>query len=440
MDPDPLFNLFVIINPINFSIIVALIVIIILLICSALISGSEVAFFSITAKEKDDLENEKLPTSDKVLELLRKPKFLLANILIANNFINIAIVVISTFIVDNLLSFGASEGLFQFLITVVSVTLLILLVGEVIPKVYATNNSIKLAKFMASPLFVIGKICAPLSSLLVSSTSFIDKKIKKSATEISVNDLDHALEITEIEGVTSEDKKILEGIVKFGETDVKQIMKSRVDVIAFDETTDFKDLLAEIIENGYSRIPVYKESFDNISGILYVKDLLPHKEKKNFDWTKLLREPFFVPESKKIDDLLRQFQESKIHIAIVADEYGGTSGIVTLEDVIEEIIGEISDEFDDDDIVYSKIDENNYVFEGKISLVDMYKIIDIDGDIFEEEKGEADTLAGFLIEKSGKIMKKNERMKFGDYQFEVEAADKRRIKQVKVTRKIAVDE
>ena len=412
---------------------------VLLLISSALVSGSEVAFFSIDAKDREFLSNEKDTASLRVLNHLHRPKRLLATILIANNFVNIAIVVLSTFIINNVFTFRANEQVLNFIITVVIATFLILLVGEVIPKVYATNNGIKLAKFMATPLLVIGKICSPLSSLLVSSTSFIDKRIKKSATEISVNDLDHALEITEIEGVSDEDKKILEGIVKFGETDVKQIMKSRVDVITFDESTEFNELLPQIIENGYSRIPIFKESFDNVSGVLYVKDLLPHLGKEKFNWTSILREPFFVPESKKIDDLLRQFQESKVHMAIVVDEYGGTSGIVTLEDVIEEIIGEISDEFDDDDIVYSKIDDNNYVFEGKVALVDMYKIMDIEGDFFEEEKGEADTLAGFLIEKSGKIMKKNERIRLGEYSFEVEAADKRRIKQVKVTRKIEIE-
>lgn len=417
-----------------------MVVMIILLISSALVSGSEVAFFSIDAKDREFLSNEKDTASLRVLNHLHKPKRLLATILIANNFVNIAIVILSTYIINNVISFGPEEQVLNFIITVVIATFLILMVGEVIPKVYATNNVIKLAKFMATPLMIVGKICSPLSFILVRSTSFIDKRIKKSATEISVNDLDHALEITEIEGVTEEDKKILEGIVKFGETDVKQIMKSRVDVIAYDESTDFNELMPQIIENGYSRIPVFKESFDNVSGVLYVKDLLPHLGKEKFNWTSILRDPFFVPESKKIDDLLRQFQESKVHMAIVVDEYGGTSGIVTLEDVIEEILGEISDEFDDDDIVYSKIDENNYVFEGKISLVDMYKIMDIEGDVFEEEKGEADTLAGFLIEKSGKIMKKNERMRFGEYSFEVEAADKRRIKQVKVTRKIELED
>lgn len=432
---EPFCGLLFTINSISLPVAISLLVMVILLISSALISGSEVAFFSIDAKDRETLNSEKDPKSIRVLDQLVKPKKLLATILIANNFINIAIVILSTYIINNIISFGPDEEILNFVITVIVATFLILLVGEVIPKVYATNNSIKLAKFMASPIFVVGKICSPLSNVLVRSTSFIDKRIKKSGTEISVNDLDHALEITDIEGVTDEDKKILEGIVKFGETDVKQIMKSRVDVVAFDESNSFNELLPQIIENGYSRIPIFKESFDNVSGVLYVKDLLPHIDSGEFDWTSLLREPFFVPESKKIDDLLRQFQESKVHMAIVVDEYGGTSGIVTLEDVIEEILGEISDEFDDDDIVYSKIDENNYVFEGKISLVDMYKIMDIEGESFEDEKGEADTLAGFLIEKSGKIMKKNERIKFGDYLFEVEAADKRRIKQVKITRK-----
>ena len=434
MDLAPFLSLFVIINPFNVSILVAILVIIVLLICSALISGSEVAFFSISAKERGDLENDKSPASDKVLNLLEKPKFLLANILIANNFINIAIVVISTYIVDNLFDFEGNN-LMKFLITVVSVTLLILLMGEVIPKVYATKNSVSLSKMMSSPIKIIEKIFSPLSNLLMKSTSFIDKRIKNKGTEISVNDLEDALEITEIEGVTTEDKKILEGIVKFGNTDVKQIMKSRVDVVAFDKTVGFSDLIPKILESGYSRIPIYDESFDNVSGILYVKDLLKHLDKNSFEWNKKLRPPLFVPESKKIDDLLKQFQESKVHIAIVVDEYGGTSGIITLEDIIEEIIGDITDEFDVDDISYSKLDDNTYVFEGKIALVDLYKVLGITGENFENEKGESDTLAGFLIEQSGKILKKNERVVFENYTFIVEAADKRRIKQIKLTKK-----
>ena len=408
---------------------------------SALISGSEVAFFSLSPSDRDTLNSEKDNASDRVLGLLNRPKRLLANILIANNFINVGIVIISTYLVGNLMEFEKGEKFLEILITVVGVTFLILLVGEVIPKVYAANNSMQLAKFMSFPLIVTGKVFSPLSELLVRSTSFIDKRIKKKGTDISVTDLEEALEITEIEDVSDDDKRILEGIVKFGNTDVKQIMKSRIDVIAYDISTPYDELLKEIIESGYSRIPIYMESFDQVEGVLYVKDLLPHlNEKENFDWTKLMRAPFFVPEMKKIDDLLKQFQESNIHIAIVVDEYGGTSGIVTLEDIIEEIIGEITDEFDDDDLIYSKLDDHNYVFEGKISLIDMYKVLDIDGDIFEENKGESDTLAGFLIEQSGKIMLKNEKLNFENYTFVVEAADKRRIKQIKVTINERVEE
>lgn len=404
-----------------------------LLVSSALVSGSEVAFFSLSPSDKEDLLKGKSKTETRVVELLSEPKKLLANILIANNFINIAIVVISTYIVGNLFVFSAEEKLWEILITVVGVTFLILLVGEVIPKVYAANNSLFLAKFMSGPLLIIGRIVFPLSAILVKSTSFIDKRIKKKGTDISVNDLENALEITEIEDVTEDDKKILEGIVKFGNTDVKQIMKSRVDVVAFDRAEPFDSLINHILESGYSRIPIYEDSFDNVVGILYVKDLLPYLMEKDFEWTSLLRDPLFVPEMKKIDDLLKQFQEQKVHMAIVVDEYGGTSGIVTLEDIIEEIIGDITDEFDDDDITYTKIDDKNYVFEGKISLVDLYKVLDIEGSIFEENKGESDTLAGFLIELSGKILRKNEKINFDNYTFIVEAADKRRIKQIKVT-------
>ncbi len=430
---EPLSGLLVSINSFSLPVIIGFVIMLFLLAFSALVSGSEVAYFSLSPSDKDELQKSKDKADLRVVELLENPKTLLANILIANNFINIAIVVISTYIVGNLFTFSNGEKLIEILITVVGVTFLILLVGEVIPKVYATNNSVGLSRFMSSPMIVIGRIFAPLSKLLVKSTSFIDKKIKNKGTEISINDLENALEIADIEDATEDDKKILKGIVRFGNTDVKQIMKSRVDVIAFDKNKPFKELIPEILEAGYSRIPVYEESFDNVVGILYVKDLLPHIKKSIFNWSSIVREPFFVPEMKMIDDLLRQFQEGKVHMAVVVDEYGGTSGIVTLEDVIEEIIGEITDEFDDDDLVYSKLDEHNYVFEGKISLVDMYKVLDIEGDNFEEHKGEADTLAGFLIEQSGKILKKNEKLNFDNYTLIVEAADKRRIKQVKLT-------
>lgn len=429
----PVKGLLISVNSIDASIIIALLIMVLLLVTSALVSGSEVAYFSLSPSDREGLQKSKNKNDQRVLQLLSKPKTLLANILIANNFVNIAIVGISTYVIGNILVFSEHDKLLEILISIVGVTFLILLVGEVIPKVYAANNSLLIAKFMAGPLVIIGKIFFPLSRILVNSTSFIDKKIKKRGTDISVNDLENALEITEIEDVTEDDKKILEGIVKFGNTDVKQIMKSRVDVVAYDKDEPFDKLISLVLDSGYSRVPIYEDTFDNVVGILYMKDLLPYLEQQDFKWNTLLRDPLFVPEMKKIDDLLKQFQQQKVHMAIVVDEYGGTSGIITLEDIIEEIIGDITDEFDDDDLVYSKIDDNNYVFEGKISLIDLYKILAIEGDNFEEKKGESDTLAGFMIELSGKILRKNEKINFDKYTFTVEAADKRRIKQVKLT-------
>lgn len=287
---------------------------------------------------------------------------------------------------------------------------------------------------MAIPLQGLKTFFKPLSYFLISVTSVIDKRVKKRGTDISVDHLEQALELTSDEEIEDQEAKMLKGIVKFGNTDVKQIMKPRLDVTAFSEDVKYFELLKEIEKCGFSRIPVYAESLDKVKGVLYIKDLLPYlQEKDDFKWNTLLRNPFFVPENKKIDDLLKEFQESKIHLAVVVDEYGGTSGVVTLEDIIEEIVGEITDEFDDDDIVYSKLDENNYVFEGKTPLVDVYKILDIEGDIFENSKGESDTLGGFLMEISGKILKKHEKLSFQNYNFTIEAADKRRIKQVKIT-------
>jgi putative hemolysin len=430
---ETLSGLLISVNSIDLSFVISCVIILLLLFSSALVSGSEVAFFSLSPNDKDELEKSKSKKADRVLLLLTKPKRLLANILVANNFINIAIVMISSFIVGSILNFEEGEEIAKVLITVIGVTFLILLMGEVIPKVYAANNGLFLAKVMAMPLDIIGRIVYPLSSFLIRSTSFLDKKITNKGNQISIYDLENALEITDIEDATDDDKKILEGIVKFGHTDVKQIMKSRMDVVAFNCDESYSELITKIIETKYSRIPIYNESFDDILGILYVKDLLAHIDKDNYDWVSLLRDPYIVPENKKLVDLLKQFQESKVHIAIVVDEYGGTSGIVTLEDVIEEIIGDITDEFDDDDVVYTKIDDMNFVFEGKISLIDMYRILDVEGSNFEDNKGESDSLAGFLIEQSGKILRKNEMIKFDNFTFVVEVADKRRIKQIKVT-------
>ena len=413
---------------------VGLAIMLLLIILSALMSGSEVAFFSITASDKINLEEEETANNNRILLLLSTPKKLLATILIANNFINVAIVMVSTFVADNLINNNALSGTSQFIIHVVLITFIILLFGEVIPKVYATKYNVKFAKAMALPIHYMSIIFKPISQLLISSTSIIDKRVTKKTNAVSVDELEHALDLTKDSVETEEEKKILEGIVQFGNTDVKQIMTPRTDVIAIDYSNDFTTLLKEIKNSKFSRLPVYEDSIDNVNGILYIKDLIPYIEKKkSFKWNHLIRDPKFVPENKKLDDLLKEFQEEKKHIAIVVDEYGGTSGIVSLEDVLEEIVGDITDEFDEEDLVYSKLDNLNYVFEGKTTLIDMYRTMNIDGDEFEKMKGEADTIAGFCIEQAGKILLKNEKLSFDKYTFTVEAADKRRIKQVKVT-------
>lgn len=415
----------------TFGLVSAIIAMLLLLICSALISGSEVAYFSLTPNDHEEIESGKLKAAEAIQQLLEKPKRLLATILIANNFINVTIVILSTFIIDSIVS-GLSAST-QFLIQVVIVTFLLLLLGEVIPKIYANKSPLKLAAFMAYPIYYLRSALKPFSSLLVYSTNFIDKRIKKKGHNISVDELSHALELTSDENEIVEDQKILEGIVRFGNMDVKQVMTSRVDVTTIDEEADFSEVKATIIATGYSRIPIFKENFDNIRGVLYIKDLLPHLHKKDFKWMDILRKPYFVPENKKIDDLLREFQSLKIHLAIVVDEYGGSSGIISLEDIIEEIVGEISDEFDDEDVIYSKIDEFNYVFEGKTPLNDVYRVLEINGNNFEAEKGDADTLAGFALEIFGKIPQKNEKTTFDDYLLTIEAADRRRIKRIKIT-------
>lgn len=403
-----------------------------LLLLSGLMSGSEVAYFSLSASDKDKLKKSGSTSGERVLKLLDTPKKLLATILIANNFVNVAIVAVSTFITNEWVSDSISPTM-AFLIQAVIVTFIILLFGEVIPKVYATKYNVGLAKVMSSSMLVLKAIASPLSYLLVSSSNLIDRRIKKRTDSISVDHLEHALTITKDVGDSEDEKRILEGIVKFGNTDAKQIMTPRVDVVAFDISISYAELRANILESKYSRLPIYDDTFDEIKGIIYVKDLLRHLDDEGFVWQDLLRPAKFIPENKKLDDLLSEFQESKNHMAVVVDEYGGASGIVTLEDVLEEVVGDITDEFDDEDIIYSKLDELNYVFEGKTPLMDMYRIIGINGDRFEDEKGEADTIAGFCIEQAGKILLKNEKVVFEEILFTVEAADKRRIKQIKVT-------
>ena len=407
----------------------------ILVFLSALLSGSEVAIFGLSNSQKLNLSKETdNKNSNRVLKLLESPKKLLATILIGNNLVNVAIVIVSSIIMSEIFPSKTQNFITSFIIQVVSVTFIILLFGEVIPKVYANNYNIRFSKIMALPITVLKIIFNPLSNLLISSTSIIDKKIDKKIELLNSEELKHVLDLTKDSVENNEEKKILEGISKFGNTDVKQIMTPRTDVLAFRTDLDYKSLINELKTVKFSRIPVYEETFDKIKGILYAKDLLGKmNEKKNFNWPNLLREPKFVPENKKLDDLLKEFQEEKTHIAIVVDEYGGSSGIVSLEDVLEEIVGDITDEFDEEDINYKKLDELNYIFDGKTTLIDVYKLLEIDGEIFEKEKGESDTIAGFCIEQAGKIMLKNEKISFDKYTITVEAADKRRIKKVKIT-------
>lgn len=417
----------------SFSVITALVLMGILLICSGLASGTEAAFFTLSPAQLRELHGSSSRRHKAIRLLLENPKMLLATILIANNFVNIGIVILSTFITAQLRGFGENP-LLVFFIQVVAVSFLILLFGEVLPKVYAAKYPLYFASMIALPMLFLRSLISPLSSLLISSTSFIDNKIKKKGYSGSVKELSHALELMAKDSMDIDEQRILRGIVKFGNTDVKQIMRSRGDVDAFEYHTEFNELMAAIVESGHSRIPIYKGAFDNVSGVLYIKDLLPHFDKPaQFKWQSLIRPPFFVPENKKIDDLLKEFQQKKNHLAIVVDEYGGTSGIVTLEDIIEEIVGDITDEFDVEDIVYSKLDENNYIFEGKAPLIDLYRAIGIDGAVFEDAKGDADTLAGFILELSGRIPRKEEIICFRNFFFTIEAADKRKIKRVKIT-------
>lgn len=411
----------------------AIVALLALLICSAMVSGSEVAYFSLSPGDVKTLEETPTAPHKRVIELLSKPSHLLATILISNNLVNIGIIVISAFILGNI--FTADNELLAFIIEVVVVTAIILLFGEVIPKIYAASNPLRMALFMAAPLSAVTKIFSPLSGVLVHGSNFLSKNLrrKNQNNDVSFDELEHALELTRDQETSKEEHRILEGIVKFGNIEVRQIMRPRTETTAFDIKTSYETLIKGILESGYSRIPIIKESFDEVVGTLYLKDLLPYADRSNFKWQTLVRNPFYIPENKKLDDLLKEFQEKKIHLAIVVDEYGGTSGIVTLEDVIEEIVGDITDEFDDEEIVYSRLDDHNYIFEGKTLLVDLYRILEIDETPFETHKGEADSLAGFILELAGKIPKKNERIHFEHYTFTIDAADKRKIKRVKIT-------
>ena len=420
-------------NP-DFNYWLFLLLIFFLILLSAFLSGSEVAIFGLSNTQKETLVNEEQnKNSQRIIKLIADPKKLLATILIGNNLVNVAIVLVSSLMMNHIFESYTLSPLLNFIIQVVIVTFFILLFGEVIPKVYANNYNLKFSKLMAFPISILKILFNPLSNLLISSTSIIDKKIDKKIELLNADELEYALDLTKDSVDNKEEKKILEGIVKFGNTDVKQIMTPRTDVVAFQNDLDYKSLISDLKAVKFSRIPVYEDSFDKIKGILYVKDLIGKiKEPANYQWNKLLRDAKFVPENKKLDDLLKEFQEEKTHIAIVVDEYGGSSGIVSLEDVLEEIVGDITDEFDEKDVTFLKIDEKNYLFDGKTPLIDFYKILNIDGQKFEVSKGESDTLAGFCIENAGKILLKNEKIIFENYTFTVEASDKRRIKKIKI--------
>ena len=397
-----------------------------------MVAASEVAFFSLTSKDLSDFASSSSSKAKIITNLLNKPKKLLATILVANNFLHIAIVILFSFSLDEVFSTIASPVL-KFAVEVILVTFLILLFGEVLPKIYASRNNVKFANFIALPLSILDKLLTPISIPMRSLTLFLQKKLVKEKTNFSVDQLSQALELTSTEDTSHEEQKILEGIVSFGNTDTKQVMSPRIDIFGLDISETFAEIYPKIVEKGYSRIPVYQDNIDSIKGVLFVKDLIPHINKKEFDWKQLLREPFFVPENKKLDNLLKDFQSMKSHLAIVVDEYGGTSGLVSLEDIIEEIVGDISDEFDDENINYSKIDDTNFLFEGKINLKDFYRIIDVDENIFENRKGEAETLAGFILEILGNFPKKGQKITFENCLFMIEVVDKKRIKQIKTT-------
>ena len=421
-------------NPFTFEAFIGLLILCILLFFSAMISGSEIAYFSLGPTEMNGIKQGGNGKNDLVLSLIDMPKRLLATILIANNFINVSIVILSTYILTLLFNL-ADFPVVAFIIQAIVVTSLILVIGEIMPKIYATQKSIFFCHLMAKPLHVLIKIFHPLSTVLIRSSSIIDKRISAKGHQLSRSELSDAIEITTDDDQGEKERKILQGIVRFGDIDVKEIMKPRTEVTAVDHQIKHDELLQIILESGYSRMPVYSDSFDNIVGILYVKDLLAHlDEGAEYKWQELIRPAFFIPQNKKINDLLKEFQEKKVHLAIVVDEYGGTSGIVTLEDVLEEILGDISDEFDlvEDEVSYNQIDEQTYLFEGKTTLIDFCRIIGKDENVFDEVKGESDSLAGLILELTGEIPDLDQSVRFENFDFIVVDVDNRRIKQIKV--------
>ncbi len=429
MDAEPSSN---VLATIDTNLFFGIIAIAFFLFCSAMVSAAEVALFSLTQQDLNTLSEEDSSKANLISKLLQRPKKLLATILVANNFSHIGVVIVFSFVGNDIFS-AIESPVLKFVVEVILITFLILLFGEVLPKIYASRNNIQFSKFVANPLSILDNLLSPISLPMRAVSVYLHEKLGRQKSNISVDQLSQALGLTSTEDTTSEEQKILEGIVSFGNTDTKQVMSPRIDIFAIEMEETFAEIYEKIVEKGYSRIPVYRESIDHIEGVLFVKDLIPHINKKEFDWIKLIREPFFVPENKKLDDLLKEFQSKKSHLAIVVDEYGGTSGLVSLEDIIEEIVGDISDEFDDENLNYSQIDDKNFLFEGKINLKDFYRIVDVDEEIFEISKGEAETLAGFILEILGNFPKKGQKIHFKNVHFTIEAVDKKRIKQLKVT-------
>jgi len=432
LDPDPL-SLVIIFLDIEGSFWIQVILLVFLLITSGLVSGAEVAFFSLTKEVLDSEEEKKSRQMEIIQKMLQKPKRLLATILITNNFINIAIVLLFASIGEVLFS-QIENPLFVLLIEIGVITFLILFFGEILPKVYANRNALSFSKTIAFPIYSIDRyflffLTIPMSKI----TRFMESRLAQKNNEFSIDKLSQALELTNEEETTKEEHKILQGIVNFGNTDTKQVMCPRIDVFALSEYMEMETIVPLILEKGFSRVPVHTDNMDNVLGILYTKDLLPHLEQPDFKWQKLLKPPFYVPENKKLDDLLKEFQQKKIHLAVVVDEYGGTSGVITLEDVIEEIVGDISDEFDDDELVFSKLDDHTFVFDAKINLKDFYKVIELEEEeIFEKAKGESESIAGFILEVAQAFPKAGQLIKFEDYQFVIESVDRKRIKRIKV--------
>ena len=440
MDPDPepyLKLISVILTPFftGFTVnaVIGLIILCLLLAASALISSSETAFFSLRPADIDDLGSRNDSKSQLVLKLREQPKLLLATILIGNNFVNVTITLLATYIVSEMFDM-ANHPMAAFIMEVLVITSLVLIIGEITPKILAARKPVKFSRFMARTLQVLMALFKPLSSLLVNSTSFMDKHLEKKKAEISMDDLSAAVDIATEASTPLEEKNMLKGIATFTEKEVSSVMKPRIDIIAVEISMPFREMLDTVIKSGFSRIPVYEESLDKVSGILYVKDLLPYLDAQTFAWQALLRPAFFIPENRKINDLFQDFREKKIHIAIVVDEYGGTSGLITMEDVIEEIVGEINDEFDNvkQEQHYTKIDDNTYLFKAQTSIVDFCKVFNLNEDYFEESQGEADTLAGLVLEIEGRIPEVGFNFNLEKFNFEITEADHRRIIQIKV--------